>query len=492
MPILHYRATAIIAAMLLLWGCDDEQPTVQQAENKEEIAAKTWQAISGSNENVWRIAQARLFNAAATSGIDISSAFNVKDDEFEFILPDADQRADLLQQEGVLIWRQGYSIHAGAASAEQALQDHYFSPRSFSFGLSADDPNMIMSQAGDFSLAPAGDNKLEGEIKLGDGQRLMVSLVPKTAEDYKRAPASLSFRPLSTIRSYYISQAPGLIGSNSQNSLYLGHKEYVEEVQPNLTVTRIESEKIIKFNLSTQEQVVKTIPHQDMNTKELQIVDNKLIVIGGAYANTYPMNLAAAPESASHGLSLSRHGSTTLNNEVYIIGGGHRDVNSDKVYRWNNASNSLEEFATMPAPRVWADGEIVNNKLYIFGGQTTFSDAPAESTIFIYDLEAKSWETLELPEAINITYAVRHQNLIYLAGRIDRDMNNDDNVEKFDTAFGVFDTRTNSYQELTASLEFPHSYSTIAQLAIVNDKLYVIHGLFNGINEEFTIQVADL
>ena len=100
-------------------------------------------------------------------------------------------------------------------------------------------------------------------------------------------------------------------------------------------------------------------------------------------------------------------------------------------------TSSYDIIATMPNAKTWASGEIVNNKLYIFGGQAEWLNTRAQSSIFIYDFADESFTTLELPEIISRSFTAVHGDKILVAGLIGLDIINPDYGGVF---LGYFDT----------------------------------------------------
>jgi hypothetical protein len=308
-------------------------------------------------------------------------------------------------------------------------------------------------------------------------------IVEENREGFVVAPDSLIFRQMAT---FTVNQpetfVPGMIGSLNQNSLYIGFHDRVED-------NRVE--RILQYNLTNSESRELTYVHDDLVTKRMEIVDDKLLIIGGEFLNIYPLDLSTSPETVTHGLSLTRHSTAQLNNKLYVIGGGRRDVNSDKVYEWNSILKSMQELTIMPAPRVRAAGEVVDNKLYVFGGQSHFYDAPAEKTLFIFAFQANTWHAKDLPKAMYNVFASKHEHLIYVVGREDIDIDNDGNADNFNIILGVYDTHTDDFKILPNSLE-SNGWFSVSQMAVVDNKLYVVYGWDNGVNKEYSIKVADL
>ena len=298
-------------------------------------------------------------------------------------------------------------------------------------------------------------------------------------------PTTLSFSVVTEISGYNFTQAIGFEGSKELQSLFIANRQIDTSVG-------IQYEHMFRYDLLNNAMTEIYNPIVDYISKEIQIIDNQPVVIGSQYVSTYEFDLAEAPVVAPHGLNLSRHGSALMNDEIYVYGGDLNHVDSDKIRKWNAGTGSWESVATMPSPKSYAGGEIVGAKLYVFGGQQEFSGTLQEDIIYVYSFADDSFATFYLPTALYRSYTAKVGELIYVAGHINPTGN--DNTDLF---FGVFDTRDNSFTEITINLSDANVNSIWAMTAIGND-LYVVYGdPVNDIEElsqeqTFTIQRAEI
>ena len=281
--------------------------------------------------------------------------------------------------------------------------------------------------------------------------------------------------------------ATGMIGSSADNSLFIAMREAV--LPQNSTV-----ERILKIDLATNNITEKIFDQSGYVTKRLHIRGNQLIVIGGSLVNTYNLDLSGGdPTSVSHGKNISRFGMTVLDDNAYIIGGdiGVVDEESDKIFRWNIETETFSEFSSMPEARFYADGTIVNDNLYVFGGCPQFTTCNASTTAYKINISNPSnVETFEISQTINIAFVRRFQDLIYVAGQIFTSDANDQTTAVNPTV-GVYNTSDNTYQELSTNLTNTSGFDTIHQMCIVNGKIYIIYGgPDNG--EQWEVLVSDL
>ncbi len=417
---------------------------------------------AGGEGKVWRIEQATLNNASGS--IDISENFNVVDDEFVF----SGTRVN-----GSLEWRQGNAIGVEGASAQETLLDFYKAPVSSSFSFDANSSTNLSGLDGDMTFEVVDENTITGTLTFNEGRRagetMGFDLTTKTSEDYATPPESgLDFSNAFTYSSNCVAgSAPGMIGSYSDNSFFIVTRERINEASV---------ERVVKFNLDTGTSIEQTFDQVDFISKQLHVIDNKLIAFGGQFVNTYNLNLQGSPSSINHGRSLSRHGMAVQGNTAYIIGGDLNDVNGDKILAFNLTNQTLTELATMPESRSGARGTIVNNKLYIFGGTTAFVSGDPKSTIYVYDLVNGGFETFDMGVALNFTYVDKFQNLIYVAGQTET-RNGDNEVTGRDQVIGVFDTTDNTFTQTNTNLPGTQAdLETIHGMCIFNNSMYVLYG----------------
>ena len=477
----------MMAGLFMMASCEDKE--VVPIENVEEevveqvTVATTLNALTGGDVKVWKLQQATLFNAGNASGLNVTNLFNIKDDEFVF---HAKGGSNASNGDGLLVWYPGYQLQADAADLQHALTDKYGSPQSFTFDIVDDKPETIVTTEGSFALVLQGKTSVTGSLQLGDNKRLELSLIAKEASDYKKPANLLSFSPLANLSGVSIaSGSAGLLASHRWNSLYFATRDR--------TATSNSVEKIQQYSLATTEFTTSLFIKNDFVSKEVQFIDGNLVIIGGQFVNTYTPGLAPEPQSVTHGLKLTRHGSATVNNDLFVFGGDLDEMTGDKMYRWNSSSASFTEIATMPAPRYYADGEIVHDKLYIFGGHSSFNNiTPSEQTIFVYDLKTNSWKTtLQMPVALSNTFTARYGNLIYVGGYIEVDADADGRAESREPYIGAFNVLDGSFTKVSTNLSAT-DMNRILQLTILDDKVYIIYEIFTGTNYEYSLQVANL
>ena len=303
--------------------------------------------------------------------------------------------------------------------------------------------------------------------------------------------SGLSFSTAFTFESNAISgiARAGMTGSFADNSIFIATRE--DELSY--------SDRILKFNLDTSNITETLFDSGDYATKRIHVIESQLLVIGGQYITAYALDLSGGdPTSVSHGKTLTRFGTTTLNDNVYIIGGDLNNIEAEKIFSWNIETNTLSDFSSLPEFKFGADGTIVNDNLYVFGGTITYppSASPSSTTAYKININNPSnVETFQIEQAIDIAFVEKFQNLIYVAGQIyTKDENNE--VISNNPTVGVYNTLDNTYQELSTNLNNTSGFETIHQMCILNGKMYIIYGE-SGVDNggqfnEWEVLVSDL
>ena len=439
------------------------QPTLS------ELRSESTTILTSGNSKTWRINQATLTNGNST--IDISSNFNVVDDEFIF---------GGSGENGTLEWRKGFDIKTNATNNSETLLDKYVSAISTTFQYTDESSSTVVADFGTCIFDINTNNTLTATITNEDSSVFIFVLVVKTQNDYlSPSQSGLNFTSAFAFESNSIrSMAPGMIGSYSNNSIYIVTREdglrNIDGESP---------ERIIKFNIETNSISENLFFQHDFASKQLHIIDNKLIIVGGQYVNQYDLSLSNDPVSASHGKSLSRFGISVLDDDAYIIGGDLREVEDDKIFKWDINSETLSEFTTLPEEKNGARGTIVNDNLYVFGGSETLLGfgTPTNTIYKVSTNNPSQIETFQMNKAINFTFVQKYQNLIYVAGRIEV-VDNTGATTGREATIGVFNTIDNTYQELVTNLTNFSGFDTIHQMCILNGKMYVIYGN-EGVNK---------
>ncbi len=288
---------------------------------------------------------------------------------------------------------------------------------------------------------------------------LLVLIVGCATDDDVIIPERLQFQQLTSFESFGFMNTSGFIGDRENNQLFLAFR---------LGDT---AEIVRKLDLGNLTWTEYSFEHVDFVTKRLHVLDEKLWVVGGKFINKYSLDLNDEPESLNHGLQRTRFGTVEYEDELYMWGGDIFGLDSDKIYKWIDEEQSFLLLAALPTPKSWAHGEVVGDRIHIFGGQEQFLNTPPDDIIYIYDISDTSAATLELPDPLFRTFTGKHKSLIYVCGLYPGEGGDDD----FDMQFGVFNTERFEYTIIDSSISNDNP-ATVQAMTIVDDRLYVIYG----------------
>lgn len=286
-----------------------------------------------------------------------------------------------------------------------------------------------------------------------------------------------NFEAFTTVTGTFSGQDLAFIGDNSQKQLYLSYKVFEEPATETGPVV------INRISTSNGEQTLFSHVPSEFPTasRQLLISGDQLHMVSGRMISTFDFPLVSGVPSIQNvtGTHMSRFGAFIHNNDIYTVGGrtGLEDepvMSGNTIGRWNVSTGAFEDVATMPAPKFWADAQLMGSKVYVFGGQTAWADIEnPQSTIFIYDLNSNAFTTLQLPRPVSWTYTAAYGDKIIVGGliRTGTDASNAD----LDIFLGVFDTNTNEFAEISHNLDDSNK-NALYDIAVVDDKLYALHG----------------
>lgn len=443
------RKIAVFLILAGLSGCEDDAPNME--------ATVLNQLTTGSSKS-WKIESAML-KSATTGELSVTSLANVNDDEFVFT---TDPSATNVAQ---LSWHIRNQIRASATTAQEVLLDYYLSPLNRTLTIQAN--GSITSNDPNLRIEMVPNGRIAVRYQLGASE-FSVNLVPSGETTY--FPATFEFEYLSEIvgTAIGLDQAAGFTGSMASNSLYFAYKAW-DGATP-----ATHPERVVRYDINEGTFTTRNFINQDFVTKELHIINDKLKVVGARFVNTYALDLASAPVSVPHNLTLTRYGSTVVDNNVFLFGGDLVGTNGNKIYKHDQVTGQLNEVGEMPEQRYWSHGEIVDGKLYVFGGRQAFITDVAEDDIFIHDMKTGENQTLKLPTPMHRTYAARYGHQIYVAGY--RDIPNPDPaLSQIETTFGVFDTHRGTFTVIPSTFEFT-GRNTVFGITIVGSRLYMLYG----------------
>lgn len=275
----------------------------------------------------------------------------------------------------------------------------------------------------------------------------------------------MNFEEVAELGAQNVHNAAGFLASKELNSLFIASRE------PNPETQRL-GERLLRYDISDGSITADYTDITDFVTKEIHIIEDEIVVVAGQFVNTYDLSFQAVSTTVSHGLTLSRFGSVLYNGEIYIWGGDLNDVDSNKIKKWDRNSSSFLTIATLPARKAGAHGEVIGDKLYIFGGQEHWLNEPPNDLIIIYDFVDDTFETSLLPMPVFRTFTDVYKGKIFIAGQL---LDNDPFTDDLDIFLAAFDPSDNSVQLIDTSLS-QLNFRTIHQMAIINKDMYILYG----------------
>jgi len=86
-------------------------------------------------------------------------------------------------------------------------------------------------------------------------------------------------------------------------------------------------------------------------------------------------------------------GTATVKGKIYAIGGNDGDNSTDTVFEFNLTTNNWMSKAPMPIPMEAFGIASVNDRIYVIGGSSTFIDCYPCESVYEYDPSTDSWST---------------------------------------------------------------------------------------------------
>lgn len=262
----------------------------------------------------------------------------------------------------------------------------------------------------------------------------------------------------------------GMTNSTSENSLFISSRE--NEPSGNTT-----EEEVFKLNLDTNQLIRKNTSPGGFITKQLKIINDQLVSIGGTELKIYDLNLQNEPSSIEYqnNFTLSKYGVASDDTNTYIIGGYRVDTptrENTKIHKLNiNSGEVFEEIIDTPETMVGASGTVSNNKLYVFGGAIFENLTEGTNKIYIYPLDnSQNYEELSMSVTADVTFVQKYGDIILIAGHKGLYVG-----EK--TSFvGKFDTTTNIFEEIDTNLDSEGGTKAIHQMIVKGDTMYLLFG----------------
>ncbi len=452
---------------------DDDDP---DQEDDDIINEDFFNLLVGDTSKTWKIKSATVEGSNGNS--DITLRANVQDDEFLF---KAEGNLNSGEFRGQLIWKERKVYDW----ANNGASDAYHRPRTLDFDINED--GILMTS--EIQLELNENMEVQGFILLQNSETISISLKEKQMEDYKSIPTALDFEFVEDFNNILSStKSTGFRASYQNNNLYLSYRDDANG--------RVR--KVFKYDPvgKTLDSTQISFQGSEFVSSRLHFFDNKLVVMGSAFISELDLSLDQELNTISTGLAqnLSRAGTAAVDNAIYVLGGDTGIFNEpypNHIIRiYENDPLGLKDEFTLNTPRRLAEGEIVDDIIYIFGGENV-ETAGSTDGIFIYDnlvtynLVDKIVDVIPLSVEMNYTSAVRYENLIFVAGR--------SAVTNMDTqiVFGALNTETKNFNEIPFSLEnLTSDEFNIEAMTVLENTLYV--ALAKKTNSTITIQAVNL
>ena len=433
----------------LFYSCSDETRDIANQEegvNQELLDAVN--QFAGSSSETYRITNALLTNQEAEN-VDVTGLFNVKDDEFVF---STEGNGDLN-----VAWHEGFGFNASGVDAATVMSDTRASSKFES--LSFNDENLTFTASGfTFSLV---DGLIIGTLTLEGGASLAIELTQKTPQDYLQAPASLD-----TITELFsttnASVWSGFKGSISQDALFLTN--YNSPIDQR-------DVSAFRFDLSTNVVSNFTYNQEDHPWINLEIINDRIYNVGGSFYQEFNFNFDSLLGNDEITNSMWDFGSAAQDDEIYLFCGSLTSSSLNEVGKYSIDNGNVNIIGSLPSKKNLGDGEIINNKLYIFGGN--FIDFAPTYDDFIFDLSTGETEIMTTSIRLGFTSTSVVENLIYVGGMTSEDFNNDGVGDSFDPYLKVFNTLSNTSTEIALNFDLLEN-ERLDKLWATEDFIYLV------------------
>lgn len=316
-------------------------------------------------------------------------------------------------------------------------------------------------------------------------------IIPEPQEEASEPITSLSFEETYAFEANLLGGPHiGMTNSTSENSLFISSRE--NEPSGNTT-----EEEVFKLNLDNNQLIRKNTSPGGFITKQLKIINDQLVSIGGTELKIYDLNLQNEPSSIEYqnNFTLSKYGVASDDTNTYIIGGYRVDTptrENTKIHKLNiNSGELFEEIIETPETMVGASGAVLNNKLYVFGGATYENLTEGTNKIYIYPLDnSQNYEELSMSVTADVTFVQKYGDIILIAGHKGL------YVGERTSFIGTFNTATNVFQEIDTNLNSEGGEKAIHQMIVKDDKIFILYGhpddVIVGLESEWSILSADL
>ena len=243
--------------------------------------------------------------------------------------------------------------------------------------------------------------------------------------------------------------------------------------------------RVEKFNIAKENSTELPAMNKPREAPASCVYNGDVIVTGGfdgrdVHDNIEILNMNQQPlqwEMLQRKLPLKlyAHTVTVYEDNMYVVGGYNRNENktSDEIHELSlTPPYTVKPLARMAQARRNHIAEIVNGKLFIFGGSTTWSNKDALDSVVVYDFMTKEFKTCpSLPKPVCGMSTVTWGNTIIVIGGQDKNGRVLNDVIMYDTETGR--------SERLPSLK----HKRYGHTAVIIDDVIVVMGGRNGEHE---------
>ncbi len=463
------------ALLFLIFSCTDNETDVDDNPDQEEGVnlEAVIDIITGSSEKVWKLNEANFSNAQV-SDLNITSLFNVQDDEFRF-LSTTNNSLELRHVRGFDINTQGQDLNsiqsdsnASSLTVDLSLAD----ASSFQFTNNTDTYRFTYDEVNEL---------LSGTIIFEGGATLDLILEEKVLTDYIDAPLTTS-----NMVELFTFEGLGRVGfkvSPSDNSLFITVR--VDQLG-------LGAQQAIKYDLDTDQATTFNYVFHDFATKTIEFIDGSIVSFGGTGIEVFDYSFNAIIEEYRPSPPVNIPiliGSASLDDTIYYLGGNGHGPLGALISIQQPTDGEITTLVDLGSENEKnnADGEIVDNIAYIFGGQNVPFNTPDPNAnqIISYNIETEQLQILNentLDVLLFNSFTSTVENIIYVAsGDASGDQDGDGNY------LGAFNTLDQSMQEISISIpnneQIIHFQATADSFYIITSRSVdntIIHTLYRS------------
>ncbi len=470
----QYIFLVLIATIVIISSCNNDDDalapvTIQEGEEQSEEQSDDTdlsaiiEVITGGGENTWEIQSALLTNTNITD-LDITSLFNVQDDEFIF--------TSATNTSIDLNYNKGYAINTEALDLQSVESDTNRSSENISLtATNVNDP--FLSSSGNYSFKLNEDNSITALVTINENTQLNLQLSEKTVDNYLMPPSTIS----SLTEVYYYEAFQPVLDmkySFTTESIYMVSRKEVGEQQ------------LIKYDTNTGNDITQNILGNSLLAQQLSFIDTKIYTVSSLQLDISNADLSGEVQSSALLTGSFDFRTASLDDKIYKIG-GYDALGPRAIGVISPGDIEFTQVITMDTDRARVGAEIINNHLYVIGGLyvDSMGNSNFSEEMTIYNLSDMSVQTVPLPARMYSTFSARHENLIYIAGR--KDNGEGLAITPYLTVYNLLD---NSFQEIDLTNTILSNTTIMRDMTVSDSHIYfAIQG--SGTNNLFGMTIYE-